>query len=81
MRCSRCKGCMVEDFMLDMEESCGPMWTQAWRCMNCGYVYDSVLERNRQTQGLKLQPLPSTERVVNGESIPLGAEAITRIAA
>ncbi len=50
MSCSRCAGCMVEDFLLDMEDSSGPMWLQAWRCMNCGNVSDSVLQRNRQTQ-------------------------------
>lgn len=51
MSCSRCSGCMIEDFLLDMEDSSGPMWLPAWRCMNCGNVAESVLERNRQTQG------------------------------
>jgi hypothetical protein len=40
---------MVEDYLLDMEDSSGPMWLQAWRCMNCGNVFDSVLEQNRLT--------------------------------
>jgi hypothetical protein len=53
MSCSRCNGCMVEDFLLDMEDSSGPMWLQAWRCMNCGNFSESVFERNRQTQGAK----------------------------
>jgi len=53
MSCSRCNGCMVEDFLLDMEDSSGPMWLQAWRCMNCGNMSESVFERNRQTQGAK----------------------------
>ena len=26
---------MVEDYLLDMEDSSGPMWVQAWRCMDC----------------------------------------------
>lgn len=51
MRCSRCQGCMVEDYLLDMEDSSGPMWLQAWRCMNCGNVFDSVLEQNRLIRG------------------------------
>jgi hypothetical protein len=42
---------MVEDFLLDMEDSSGPMWLQAWRCMNCGNVSESVLQRNRMAQG------------------------------
>ena len=53
MRCSRCQGCMVEDYLLDMEDSSGPMWLQAWRCMNCGNVFDTVLEQNRLTHGTK----------------------------
>ncbi len=81
MSCSRCNGCMVEDYMLDMEDSSGPMWQQAWRCMNCGNVFDSVLQHNRQTQGAK--PLSTTPGapVGNGENVPLGAEAMTRLAA
>ena len=81
MSCSRCNGCMVEDFMLDMEESFGPMWSPAWRCMNCGYMYDSVLEKNRKSQAATVQLPASPDRVVDGEQVPLGAEAITRIAA
>ncbi len=52
MSCSRCSGCMVEDFLLDMEDSSGPMWLPAWRCMNCGNVAETLLERNRQRQGI-----------------------------
>ncbi|MCE3224683.1 MAG: hypothetical protein K0S58_2863 [Nitrospira sp.] len=59
MSCSRCKGCMIEDYLLDMEDSSGPMWLKAWRCMNCGNVFDTVLERNRQTQGVKPISIPS----------------------
>ncbi len=51
MSCSRCSGCMVEDFLLDMEDSSGPMWLPAWRCMNCGNLAETLLERNRQRQG------------------------------
>lgn len=52
MSCSRCNGCMVEDFLLDMEDSSGPMWLPAWRCMNCGNVAETLLERNRQAHGI-----------------------------
>ncbi len=47
MNCSRCTGCMVEDFLLDMEDSSGPMWLQARRCMNCGNIDEQVLRNNR----------------------------------
>lgn len=81
MSCSRCKGCMVEDFMLDMEESFGPMWTRTWRCMNCGHMHDSVLEKNRNAQAAHLQQTAPAVPAAQGEAVPLGAEALTRIAA
>lgn len=76
MSCSRCKGCMIEDYLIDMEESFGPMWQQAWRCMNCGHVVDSVFEQNRRAHGIQAPPFHSAETTV-----PLGAEALTRLAA
>ncbi len=81
MSCSRCNGCMIEDYLLDMEDSSGSMWLQAWRCMNCGNVFDSMLQHNRQTQGAKPLSTVSPALAVNGEAIPLGAEAMTRLAA
>ena len=81
MSCSRCNGCMVEDYMLDMEDSSGPMWQRAWRCMNCGNVFDSVLHHNRQTQGAKPPSIAHEGSVGGGEKVPLGAEAMTRLAA
>ena len=80
MTCSRCKGCMVEDFILDMEESFGPMWTKTWRCMNCGFMHDSVLEKNRNTQVAIARPNFSQDPL-STEQVPLGIEAITRTAA
>ncbi len=81
MSCSRCNGCMIEDYLLDMEDSSGPMWLQALRCMNCGNVFDSVLEHNRYTHGSK--PLSSTYSAppANGEIGHVEAEAITRLVA
>ncbi len=70
MSCSRCKGCMVEDFLLDMEDSSGPMWLQAWRCMNCGNVTESVLQRNRQThEATSGCNAPSSKREIHPSSI------------
>lgn len=70
MSCSRCKGCMVEDFLLDMEDSSGPMWLQAWRCMNCGNVTESVLQRNRQAQEATNKcNAPSSKREIQPSSI------------
>jgi hypothetical protein len=47
MTCPRCQGFMVSDLFLDLAETLG-MWMKAARCMNCGYVMDPVMERNRQ---------------------------------
>ena len=82
MSCSRCKGCMIEDYLLDMEDSSGPMWLKAWRCMNCGNVSDKVLEQNRHTHELThlsgtRKPSPSS----HGEVIHCPAEVMTRLVA
>ena len=47
MTCHRCQGFMVSDLVLDLAETQG-MWIKIARCMNCGYVMDPVMERNRQ---------------------------------
>lgn len=77
MSCSRCNGCMVEDFLLDMEDSSGPMWLQAWRCMNCGNVTDSVLQRNRQTQ----VACATSDAAGKREATPLGIKTTAKLAA
>lgn len=70
MSCSRCNGCMAEDFLLDMEDSSGPMWLQAWRCMNCGNLTESVLQRNRQTQEANNNcRVAANERVIQSTSM------------
>ena len=47
MTCPRCQGLMVSDLFLDLAETQG-MWMKAARCMNCGYVMDRIMEKNRQ---------------------------------
>ena len=47
MTCMRCQGCMTKDHFMDLLESSGDMWLTGWRCLNCGHVYDPVMERNR----------------------------------
>ena len=48
MNCQRCQGCMARDHFLDMQESGGEWWTEGWRCINCGHVFDPVMEQNRR---------------------------------
>jgi len=47
MTCQRCHGLMVEDHLLDMEESYGRPWIRGWRCVSCGDVVDPVIKRRR----------------------------------
>lgn len=47
MTCTRCQGCMAKDHFMDLLESSEDMWLAGWRCLNCGHVYDPVMERNR----------------------------------
>ena len=49
MTCARCQGFMVTDSFIDLQET-GHLWMKAWRCMNCGYVVDSVAAQNRMLQ-------------------------------
>ena len=51
MTCTRCQGCMTKDLFMDIRQSGGDMWTTSWRCLNCGNVFDPVVERNRQLHG------------------------------
>lgn len=51
MTCTRCQGCMAKDLFMDIRESGGEMWAASWRCINCGNVFDPVVERNRLLHG------------------------------
>jgi uncharacterized Zn finger protein len=42
---------MAKDHFMDLLESSEDMWLTGWRCLNCGHVYDPVMERNRLGQG------------------------------
>jgi hypothetical protein len=48
--------------------------------MNCGFMHDSVLEKNRNTQVAMARTNGSQDPLAT-EQIPLGIEAITRAAA
>jgi len=39
-------------------ESGGEWWTASWRCINCGYVLDSVMEQNRRKQQVEIVAAP-----------------------
>lgn len=49
MHCMRCHGLMMRDHFLDFDGTSGHLWACGWRCINCGHVYDAVIEQNRRT--------------------------------
>ncbi len=46
MLCQRCKGLLVRETFDDLSEEAGCM-SPAIRCINCGYIEDSVVRANR----------------------------------
>jgi hypothetical protein len=47
---------MTRDHFLDLQESGGEWWMEGWRCINCGHVFDPVLEKNRRQHAAALIP-------------------------
>lgn len=56
MHCMRCQGLMIRDHFFDFDGTTGHMWACSWRCMNCGHVYDAVIEQNRRAAR---EPVPA----------------------
>jgi hypothetical protein len=81
MNCRRCQGLMMEDQFLDFEGTHGFMWATSWRCVNCGHVYDSVIEQNRLARQEKVLVLSSSEPDYQDDELHLGAESFIRPAA
>jgi uncharacterized Zn finger protein len=80
MHCTRCRGLMVQDHFMDFEGTSGYRWTKSWRCMNCGHVYDSTIQQNRQ---VKPEPalIPAGEPDYHDEEVHLGRESyLARVA-
>jgi hypothetical protein len=46
MPCQRCKGLLVRETFGDLTDEAGCM-SSAIRCINCGYIEDSVVRANR----------------------------------
>jgi hypothetical protein len=64
MSCQRCKGLLVRETFGDLREGTGCM-SPATRCINCGYIEDSVMRANR------LRP-PAAKRVVHRRIVRRG---------
>ena len=81
MTCRRCQGCMARDHFLDLQESGGEWWLQGWRCINCGHVFDPVLEKNRQLHAAAMASVEA-QRSVTSEPIAVhGQEESLDVAA
>ena len=81
MKCRRCQGLMVGDHFLDMAGGYGEMWVHSLRCVNCGTVYDMVIEQNRLVRQEAVSALLNGVQDSQEEDVYLGAEAIIRPAA
>lgn len=58
MTCSRCRGLMVVDHFIDMQDDAGKLWLRAWRCVMCGEVVDPLIQRHRIIQTNSRRPIP-----------------------
>lgn len=57
MLCHRCRGLLVFERFSDLREETGCMCTAA-RCINCGYIEDSVVRSNRLHPPATKRPIP-----------------------
>ena len=56
MTCTRCEGLMVPDDLVDLQESYHPMWLNGYRCLSCGNVVDTLIQRHRMVRNSHLHP-------------------------
>ena len=71
MQCVRCKGRMVTDYFIDIENS-GELWMPGWRCLVCGEVVDPLILRHRQVQKNNTE-VPEAVTRPKRKAIPVGA--------
>ena len=81
MTCRRCQGYMAADHFLDLHESGGEWWLQGWRCINCGYVFDPVLEKNRQLHAAAMASAEAQQSVTSEPIAVHGQEESLDVAA
>jgi hypothetical protein len=64
---------MVEDHLLDLQESLGSMWIKSWRCVACGNIVDPLIEKHRMAQASRssrLVVVNAPEKQPEAESTP-----------
>ncbi len=69
--CPRCQGLRLLDNYYDHQESSAPSWIYSLRCLNCGFVEDPVIFKNR-----RLTDLPTPRRQLPGTKT--GAKQVLR---
>lgn len=70
MNCARCNGLMVVDDCLDVKGGMGELWIRAHRCIMCGNITDSVIDRHRTTP-VQAQVLPFRKRLRRAPRTPV----------
>jgi hypothetical protein len=51
---------MVSDDLIDLQESYHPMRLHGHRCLSCGNVVDTLIQRHRMVQNSHLNPVPAS---------------------
>ena len=78
MNCTRCQCLMMEDQFLDVEGTHRFMGTTSWRDVNCGYVYNSMIEQNLLARQEQVLVLSTGEPDYQDDEVHLGAESFIR---
>ena len=60
MRCPRCGGLLVVDAFSDLHSTAGSF--DGARCLNCGYIEDSLMIANRRVAATPREPTGATVR-------------------
>jgi rubredoxin len=71
---------MARDHFLDLQESGGEWWLEGWRCINCGHVFDPVLEKNRRLHAAAMA-LASVQSPLTAPAVAEDAEESVDLAA
>ena len=47
MKCRRCSGTLVQDWLIDILDETGQIQCDGWRCINCGNIEEPVILSNQ----------------------------------
>jgi hypothetical protein len=76
MNCTRCQGVMREEQFFDLEGTQGFMWMRGWRCVNCSYAVDPLIDANRRLNALTLLARPHTWKPTGSHGVLHSAERV-----